>query len=398
MQSRISLLIFSALVCLAVLTQVGFTKETGNASEKSASAAKAGETASSLPYVAEIIADDVYIRSGPGTNYYQCGKLNNTDKVKVVGSQFSWSRIVPPAGCFSWISKQYVSVDPNNPTIGTVTGNAVHVYAGADFLKPIHSTTLQLSLNTGDKVTLLGQTEAGYCKIAPPVGTYLWVSTEYTKLLGPAIQVQLTTEPNTKPNTKPDANTSAVIQTQIPIEAEKLEEYYALQEQIKAEKTKPIDEQNYEKIKKALAEIAADKQAGKAARYVDFALKQIARYELAAKIAEEVRLQDAQLQQTEQKIEKARAAKLEQLPDLGKFVVIGQFKTSNIYGLQEELRHYRITDDSGKIICYAVPTDPTRRIDLNKFVGTKVGLIGTIEPHPQTAGALVRFTEITQMK
>ena len=49
-----------------------------------------GEPAS-FPYPAEIIGDDVYVRSGPGTNYYACGKLYRGDKVKVSGSQSGWS-------------------------------------------------------------------------------------------------------------------------------------------------------------------------------------------------------------------------------------------------------------------------------------------------------------------
>ena len=391
MQSRISLLISSVLVCIAVLSSVGFTKET--ATEKSAPAAKAEEAALSFPYIAEITTNDVYIRSGPGTNYYDCGKLNKADKVKIIGSQFGWSRIVPPPGCFSWISKQYVSVDSNNPDIGTVTGDAVRIYAGADSLKPIHSTTLQLNLDTGDKVTLLGQQKGDYYKIAPPAGAYLWVSTEYTKPLGPAGEVQLITEPAEEP----DTNKPTIVPAKISLEAEKIEQYHALEEQIKAQKAKPVTEQNYEKIKKALAEIAADQQAGKAARYSTFAIEQIKRFELTAAVAKDLQLQETQLQQAKERIEKARLAKLQKVPDLGRFAVIGQFQTSNIYGPEAELKHYRITDDAGKIICYALPTGPARQIDLSTFIGTKVGLVGSIEPHPQTAGTLARFTEITKL-
>jgi len=118
-----------------------------------------------FPYDAEITGDNVYIRSGPGSNYYDCGKLNKGGKVKVVSHQFSWSCIVPPPGSFSWIYVPYVTIDPDNPGTGIVTGDGVRVYAGSDMVKPIHST-LQLKLDRGEKVKLLGEQKDNYYKIA----------------------------------------------------------------------------------------------------------------------------------------------------------------------------------------------------------------------------------------
>ena len=395
MQSHINLLL---LACLAVFTSVGFAQKAVSLPDEPVSDGlfhDGEETVLSFPYIAEITGDDVYIRSGPGTNYYRCGKLNKADRVKVIGSQFSWTRIVPPVGSFSWISKQYVSIDPNNPGVGIVTGDAVRVYAGSDKLKPIHSTTLQLKFNKGDRVKLMGEEREGYYKIVPPTGAYLWISTKYTKQLGPAGQVSLAVEPKTKTEVKADV--VAVVPTKISVEAKALEEYYALEKQIESERTKPIAQQNYANIKKALTEISSNKNAGKAARYAGFAIKQIERLELALEVTKAVQLQNAQLQQVQERIDKARAARLAKVRDLGRFAVIGKLQTSNVYGSEKELKHYRITDDSGKTICYALPADSASKMDLSKFIGSKVGLVGTIEPHPQTAGALVRFTEIAKL-
>ena len=86
------------------------------------------------PYVAEATGNDVFIRSGPGTNFYQCGKLYAGDRVQVINTQQGWSCIVPPPGCFSWVSMQYVSINLENPTVGIITGDNVGVYAGSDFV------------------------------------------------------------------------------------------------------------------------------------------------------------------------------------------------------------------------------------------------------------------------
>jgi len=387
MQSHTKFINLFILVCLISLASVGFGQEAATSPPESVSAAEVEET---FPYVAEITDDNVNIRSGPGTNYYRCGKLNAGDRVKVVASKHSWSHIVPPAGSFSWISKQYVSIDPDNPGIGVVTGDAVRVYTGSDLLKPIHSTTVQLHLNKGDKVRLMGEEMGDYYKIAPPTGAYLWVLTQYTKLLGPVGEVPLIVEPQAKP--------PEVVPRSISVDSGKLKEYYALAEQIEAERAKPMAQQNYAKVKKALDELAGNKEAGKAARYSEFALKQVGRFELALAVDKEVRLQDSQLQDICERIEKSRAAELAQVPELGGFTAVGQFQTSEIYGPEEELKHYRIIDDSGQTVCYALPEGSASQVDLSKLVGRKVGLVGTVEPHPQTKNALVRFSEITELK
>ena len=341
--------------------------------------------APSFPYVAEITGNDVYIRSGPGTNFYDCGKLYKGDRVEVVSTQFGWSRIVPPAGNFSWISMQYVSGSLDDPTVGIVTGD-VSVYAGSDGVKPMHSTYEQLRLKRGDKVKLLGEERDDYYKIAPPSGAYLWVSTQYTK---PASPIMGGTSPSTVTT---DANT--VASTTASVESEKLKEFYALQEKIKIERAKPIDQQNYMTIKKALKDIADNKNAGKASRYAELVIKQIDGFELAGQVAKEVQLQKTQLQKVMEGIDKARAAKLAKLENLGRFIVIGKFQTFETYGPG----HFRIVDESSKMSCYALPSGQLLETDLSKFIGKKVGLIGTTEPHPATAGALVRFTEIVDLE
>lgn len=385
MQSHINSLV---LVVLAVLVSVG-------SAQQAVSPAPAADTNAaailSFPYIAEVAADNVNIRSGPGTNYYSCGKLSKADRVKVVGSQFSWSRIVPPAGSFSWISMQYVSIDPDNPTVGIVTGDAVRIYAGSDKVKPIHSTTVQMKLSRSDKVELLGEQKGDYYKIVPPAGTYLWVSTEYTELLGSVGEFPLVVE---RPG-EIEPDTGVAVPTDI--EAEKLKEYYALQKQVKAEQAEPMGKQDYTDIKKAFLELAGDKEAGKAGRYSALAIERIKRFELAGAVARELRLQDAQLQQVQQRIDKARARKLTEVQDLGRFVVVGRLQASSIYGPETGLRHYRLIDDSGKTICYALPSGSASKMDLGRLIDRRVGLLGTIEPHPATGGALVRFTEIVEL-
>ena len=378
MRSRISL---TLIIVVAAFTTVCFAAVQNTPAPKESS----DPNFIPFPYIAEITEDNVNIRSGPGTNFYSCGKLNAADKVEVVATQLGWSQIVPTSACFAWISKQYVTTDANEPNVGTVNGDAVRVYAGSESLKPIHSTTVLIKLNNGDKVSLLGQEEGDYLKIAPPAGSYLWISTNYTKPIGPVSAV--------------GRPVPALVPTTISGEAGKLAEYYALEKQLKAEKEKPLEQQNYEALKKAFVEIAGNKEAGKAARYSEFAIKQIEQCELAKLVGKEVELQDSQFEQTKQKIEQAREAKLAQVKDLSKFVVIGQLQVSSIYGAEEQTKRYRLIDTStGKNICYAQPVGTAAGRDLTALIGQQVGLVGTIELLPQVAGVLVKFTEVEEIK
>jgi len=375
------------LVVLAAIASVGFAQSAATSPEESASIGDANAAAAHVfPYVAEITGNDVRIRSGPGTNFYDCGKLYKGDKVEVVRTQFGWSCIVPPAGSFSWISMQYVSVNLDDTTVGVITGD-VSVYAGSDEVKPMHSTYEQVKLKRGDKVKLLGEERDDYYKIAPPSGAYLWVSSQYIKPAGPVIA-------GTPPTTGTYSTDAPLgVPTSASVETEKLKEFYALQEKIKAERAKPTDQQNYAEIKKAMKDIANNKESGKAARYAEFVIRQIEGFELAVQIAKEVQLQNTQLQKVMEGIEKAHATKLAKFEDLGRFMAIGQFQTFETYGAG----HYRIIDGSGKTTCYAKPSDQLSETDLSKFIGKKVGLVGTVEPHSATGGALVKFTEIVEI-
>lgn len=421
--NRSVLLFLIVAVVLAGSTTVGLAAQAPAEGESAKSPDQT--TTPTFPYMAEITGDNVYYRSGPGTNFYECGKLSKGDKVKVVSKQFSWYRIVPPAKSFAWISMQYVDVDPANPDFGIVKGDRVRVYAGSDRVRPHYSTSLLGKLNKGERVTLLGEQLDDYYKIAPPVSAYLWVSTYFTRPLPPEKQVALAEKATSAekvtplvtppapgevpPIVKIDTSTVPVVETTVTPPAPKpaaeevtpaaipstpLERYQALWKRIEAERVKPIDEQNYRDIKKELTEIANDKEAGKPATYAKKALETVERVELAVSVIAQVHLQNEQLSKVQEGIEKARAAKLAEVANMGKYAVTGEFQPFTLYGKG----HYRIVDDSGKMLCYALPTTEASQMDLSELIGKKVGLKGMIQPHLPTQKAMVRFSEIVELK
>ncbi|MCX5646006.1 MAG: SH3 domain-containing protein [Phycisphaerae bacterium] len=341
-------------------------------------------------YVAEVTGNDVFIRSGPGTQFYQCAKLYAGDRVQVIKSQQGWSAIIPPPGCFSWISMQYVSITLQNPTMGVVTGDNVGVYTGSDTQEAKYSTSKQVVLSRGQAVKLLGEEKDDYYKIAPPQGACLWVSSQFVQRVDKPLAKAPAAETNAaaKPTTvKKPGDPNAVTLTGLDL-------YYALVDKMKAEHNKPLGEQNYTDVKKKLAALAASKDGGRAARYADFTLKQVERYELACTVAKEVSQQDKQLQKTNAKIDEARTTKLGQIPDSSKFAVVGTLETSSVYTGTGQTQRYRILDDAGKTICYVTPVGAAVNTDFSKLIGRKVGLVGKISASEATGRAFIEFTEI----
>jgi hypothetical protein len=272
--------------------------------------------------------------------------------------------------------------------MGIVTGNGVGVYAGSDFVEPMHSTSKQVALNRGQHVRLLGEEKDDYYKIAPPQGAHLWVSSQYVLAAQPDMRQPpiVTVEPNAPSAAAPTPGAAEA-------QPDALDTYYALSKLVKDELKKSVAEQDYTQIKEKLKVLAENAAAGRAARYAEFTLKQVERFELACTVAKEIQLQSQELEKVTEKIDSARKARLAQIEDLGRFAVIGKLASSSLYSAAPAKR-YRILNAVGKTICYIEGTGAALGRDLNEFIGKKVGVVGKIEPHEATARALIRFTDV----
>ena len=122
-----------------------------------------------------INSGNVNVRSGPGDNYYATNKIDKGQTVTVVGARFDWLKVKPPADSFSYVAKAYITRGGDGTT-GTVDKPDLRVRAGSTL--NAMKTTVQTTLQQGDKVTILGEADE-YYKIAPPQGVYLYVSKQF---------------------------------------------------------------------------------------------------------------------------------------------------------------------------------------------------------------------------
>jgi len=127
----------------------------------------------------EITANDVYVRSGDSLNHYTICKLDAGHRVRIVGERGAWYEILPPDEAFSLISGDYV--DSTDDRHGVVNGNNVRVRSGS--VLNDNKYTVQLLLDKGSAVTILGRHPDGFLKIAPPTGATVWVNKSYVAKL-----------------------------------------------------------------------------------------------------------------------------------------------------------------------------------------------------------------------
>ncbi len=346
-----------------------------------------------FPYIGEITGADLNVRSGPGTNYYSCGKISAPARVVVVGQTFSWSQILPPPGSFSWIYKQYVVPDINKPDVGIVNGNSVRVYAGADDRDAMVSDSVQIGLVQGQKVRILGAAVGDYYKISPPEGATLWTSSQYIKFIRKADEIDITV-PKSPADARPE-----VLTGQVGGEGGKIELYYDLAKQVEDEKTKPPVEQNFSKIKAELEALVADANSGKAGDYAKYLLKDVERCELAKDSAKLLESQKAELQNKLTEIEEGHKEAVENLPQESRHAIVGTFKQSVVYEDRPTgNKRFLIVDANDIPLCYAEAIGETANIDFTEYFGKKVGLVGEITGDPLSSSALVKFTEIEKLE
>jgi hypothetical protein len=136
-----------------------------------------------FPYDAFVNTDDVYLRSGPGQNYYPVLRLKRGERVQVYRHDpGGWYAIRPPAECFSWVSAEFV--EPGEGKMAVIKGERVVARVGSAF-SDIRDV-IQVRLDEGELVEVLEAKRIGtgpaaqtWYKVSPPAGEFRWVSGQF---------------------------------------------------------------------------------------------------------------------------------------------------------------------------------------------------------------------------
>ena len=131
-----------------------------------------------FPYAVYVNSADVYVRSGPGRDYYPTDKLEKGERLEVYRHDpGGWYAVRPPHGSFTWVSKRHL--DPAGDELATVNSNRVVARVGSAFSDA--RDVIQVRLDKGEQVELLEpiSDDSPWCKIAPPSGEFRWVFSKY---------------------------------------------------------------------------------------------------------------------------------------------------------------------------------------------------------------------------
>ena len=137
----------------------------------------------SFPYKAYVTGKDVYVRGGPGEQYYPTEKLQAGAAVEVYRHDpGGWFAIRPLPESYSWVSGRYLKPCPDG--LAEVTAERVAARVGSQF-SDIREV-VQVRLERGELVELKGTKQAGtgdnagtWYKISPPSGEFRWVHGKY---------------------------------------------------------------------------------------------------------------------------------------------------------------------------------------------------------------------------
>jgi hypothetical protein len=373
-----------------------------------------------------INANSVYVRSGPGDNYYPTSKIDAGATVTVVGIKFDWLKIVPPEGSYSYVAKQYVKKTGEGR--GTVEKSDLNVRAGSNLNEL--KTTVQTKLDQGTDVKILGEKDE-YWKIAPPAGTYLYVKKEYvtpgkplpvantpgavtdaapafeTPVISepikpvtvkpteavtevtpsdnaakprvaeatPAAPVEMAGAPTTGPSTQPvaDASTETPSSTTQPAKLSAAAEFDKLEGEFVAFSRQKIDEQPLDDAVTRYGALASDPGLAESMRrVVDVRLATLkARVEARDSFAEVRKTQEAAAERQRSMI--AEKQELEERLNSSRvtiFTAVGTLRTSSLQTGRSVL--YRLTDPAtGRTLVYLRSDDATYATKIGQFLGVQ---------------------------
>lgn len=131
-----------------------------------------------FPYEAYINSADVYVRSGPGRDYYPTDKLQKGEKVEIYRHDpGGWYAIRPPRRSFSWVSSRHLDAVGNDLAMSNTERAVARVGSAFSDVRDV----IQVRLEKGEKVELLAppSPDSPWCKIAPPAGEFRWVFAKF---------------------------------------------------------------------------------------------------------------------------------------------------------------------------------------------------------------------------
>lgn len=130
----------------------------------------------SFPYAAQVVADQAYVRSGPGPDFYPTAKLRKGQSVTVYQhDRDGYCAIRPPDGSFSWVAAEHI--DLRGDGVGEVLEDRVPSRVGSNF--STIRDVVHVRLERGERVKVIGERKLRgkqWFQVHPPSGEFRWIA------------------------------------------------------------------------------------------------------------------------------------------------------------------------------------------------------------------------------
>jgi len=364
----------------------------------------------SFPYKAYVAVDGVYVRSGPGQNYYPTDKLKRGQEIEVYRHDpGGWCAIRPVDGSFTWVASRYLK--PTSAHLAVVTEDGVSARVGSRFSNM--REVVQVRLQKGEVVEILeapqGAGGSAWFKIAPPSGEFRWVSAKYldTNDLRDGVQKAPSGARHAGRQAAPEAATAATGQSLRSRSTQPrsltAEEYQAELERIELDLSAMVIEEprvwSFDSLRQRTDQLLDQAQtavergrarllANKIARFDDIKQRQDAVFAMrrdtdrSSRLSASLRPQDADGQTPGSK------ADVDSRFD-------GTGKLTQVVSPKVGAPRYVLVDASGDVRCYVTPAPG---VNLQNYLGQEVGVTGTRGYMPEQHASHIMARHVTPLE
>ncbi len=350
-----------------------------------------------FPYIALVLSDDVYVRSGPATPYYPVCKLKKGQDVVVTmvrPGKTNWSRVEPVDGTIAYIAAEFVDLEEGQTSKGIVNSKDVRVRAGSADIAPENAYRVLMLAQTGQEVTILGQVGSFY-KIVPPQGCYFWIASEFLKKKSEVSNDELDTlrdavvdvvsEKQAEELKTPEMTPE--VKSQFDLLRELLVKYEGVQ-------GLPLISRDYSVIEKEVKQLSEKATATTVKKTVEIMLENIAQGIAAQQRISESLDQSKDIADAMKQIDDAVVKVLEEISpaaDANDVIVVkGRLEPSAVFN-SEVSQRYVLMDDQGLISCYVVGEN------LKALLGKRVSVSGPVSYDPFGKTRVVTAVKVVEL-
>ena len=215
-----------------------------------------------------VTAKAVNIRSRADVNSIPVARVNRETVLRVLGKEYGWYKIQPPAGTFYFVAARYVERTGDKSGTVKVSTTPLNVRVGSQVMTiDPEKADVVGQIGNGTQLEILSQ-EGEWLRIAAPAGIACYISEDFVERVGDAegssaMAKQPAVATGEKPAVSGEAlkpTTSAPALSKEDLAGNWGQQFDRLEQKIQAEAEKPILQQSWDAIAENLKRIAAQRE------------------------------------------------------------------------------------------------------------------------------------------